>query len=76
VVFDRGRNHEVPTLVAPRRFLRPANQLTAYLYPHHLLDLVDGDCGLFLSGGGETEERERYLASAAASPAGRGRSST
>ena len=76
VVFDRGRNHEVPTLVAPRRFLRPANQLISYIYPHHLLDLVDGDCGLFLSGGGETEERDRYIASAAASPRGRGRSPT
>jgi hypothetical protein len=55
--------------------LRPSNQLTAYLYPHNLLDLVDGDCGLFLSGGGETEERERYIASAAASPGVRGRTS-
>ena len=61
-VFDRGRGHDVPTLVAPKRFLRPASQLTDLLYPHHYLDLVDGNCSLFVSGGGETEERERYVA--------------
>jgi hypothetical protein len=61
-VFDRGRGHDVPTLVAPKKFLRPASQLTDLLYPHHYLDLVDGDAGLFLSGGGEIEQRERYVA--------------
>lgn len=61
-VYDRGRGHTVPTLVAPRRFLRPASQLEYLLYPHDLLDLVDGDTTAFLSGGGETEERDRYVA--------------
>ena len=60
--FDRARQHELPILVAPKRFLRPASQLTALLYPHHLLDLVDGDTAAFFSGGGATEERERYVA--------------
>ncbi len=60
VVYDRGRGHDVPTLVCPRRFLRPAEQLTYLLYPHHCLDLVDGDTDMFLHGGGETEEREFY----------------
>ena len=62
VVYDRGRGHDVPTLVAPRRFLRPARQLIDLLYPHDYLDLIDGETGLFLSGGGEAEERERYVA--------------
>lgn len=62
VVYDRGREHTVPTLVAPKRFLRPASQLEYLLYPHDLLDLVDGDTTAFLSGGGETEERDRYVA--------------
>lgn len=62
VTFDRGRGHEVPVLVAPKRFLRPAQQLIDYLYPHHLLGLVDGDTNSFLQGGGETEERDRYVA--------------
>lgn len=62
VVYDRGRGHEVPTLVAPKRHLRPASQLEYLLYPHDLLDLVDGDTSAFLSGGGETEERDRYVA--------------
>lgn len=61
-VYDRGRGHTVPTLVAPKRFLRPASQLEYLLYPHYLLDAVDGDLSAFLSGGGETEERDRYVA--------------
>lgn len=73
VVFDRGRGHDVPTLVAPKQFLRPASQLIAYLYPHHLIELVDGDCGMFLSGGGETEERERYVAKTHPDAGGRDR---
>lgn len=62
VTFDRGRKHEVPVLVAPKAHLRPADSLIALIYPHLYLDLVDGDTGLFLSGGGEVEERERYVA--------------
>lgn len=72
VVFDRGRGHDVPTLVAPKKFLRPADQLTNLIYPHHYLDLVDGDAGLFLSGGGAIEERERYVAKTHPDIGGRG----
>jgi len=60
--FDRGRGHEVPVLVAPKGHLRPAQQLIDLIYPHHFLDLVDGETGAFVSGGGEVEERERYVA--------------
>lgn len=62
VTHDRGRGHDVPVLVAPKRCLRPAWQLTDLIYPHMFLDLVDGDTGAFVSGGGEVEERERYVA--------------
>jgi hypothetical protein len=60
--FDRGRGHEVPVLVAPKSHLRPAEQLIDLIYPHLYLDLVDGNTEAFCSGGGETEERERYVA--------------
>lgn len=62
VTFDRGRGHEVPVLVAPKSHLRPAESLIELIYPHGYLDLVDGETGLFLSGGGKVEERERYVA--------------
>jgi hypothetical protein len=62
--FDRGRQHEVPVLTAPKSHLRPAQQLIDLIYPHLYLDLVDGDTELFCSGGGEVEERERYVAKA------------
>lgn len=62
VTFDRGRGHEVPILVAPKAHLRPAEALINLLYPHEYLDLVDGPTEAFLFGGGETEERERYVA--------------
>lgn len=62
VTFDRGRRHELPVLVAPKSALRPAESLINLLYPHNYLDLVDGDTDAFLSGGGKTEERERYVA--------------
>lgn len=74
VVYDRGRGHDVPTLVAPRRFLRPARQLIDLLYPHDYLDLIDGETGLFLSGGGEAEERERYVAKTHPDAGGRNQS--
>jgi hypothetical protein len=60
--FDRGRQHEVPVLVAPKSHLRPARQLIDLIYPHLYLDLVDGDTEAFCAGGGKTEERERYVA--------------
>lgn len=62
VTFDRTRNHEIPILEAPKKFLRPAETLIDFLYPHSLLDLVDGDTSAFVSGGGEVEQRERYVA--------------
>lgn len=70
VTFDRGRGHEVPVLVAPKSHLREAGELTRILYPHLFLDLVDGDATLFLSGGGETEERDRYVAKVRTDPGG------
>lgn len=60
-VFDRGRGHVVPTLVAPKRVLRPAATLMAFLYPHGKLELVDGDAGLFIHGGGTIEERDHHI---------------
>lgn len=60
--FDRGRGHSVPVLQAPKGALRPAESLIELLYPHAYLELVDGDTDCFLSGGGEVEERERYVA--------------
>ena len=62
VTVDRGRGHQVPVLVAPKSHLRPAAELIALIYPHAYLDLVDGETDIFLSGGGATEERERYVA--------------
>lgn len=73
VVFDRGRGHEVPTLVCPKACLRPAQTLIDYLYPHLLLDLVDGDTEAFVRGGGEVETRDRYVAQTHPDAAGRER---
>jgi len=61
VTFDRGRQHEVPVLVAPKSHLRSAESLIALIYPHGYLDLVDGDTRLFVTGGGQVEERDRYV---------------
>jgi hypothetical protein len=69
VTFDRRRGHEVPVLVAPKRFLRPASQLMNYLYPHTLLGMVDCDTGGFVRGGGEACTRERSAAAGAGSHA-------
>ena len=74
VAFDRGRGHKVPCLYAPKSHLRPASQLTDYLYPHHYLELIDGNADLFVSGGGEAEERERYIAHTHPDLGGRARS--
>lgn len=73
VTHDRGRGHEVPVLVAPKRFLRPADQLIELIYPHCYLDLVDGNTDCFLHGGGEVEERERYVAKTHPDAGGRSR---
>jgi hypothetical protein len=62
VTFDRGRGHEVPVLVAPKSHLRTSESLIELLYPHLYLDLVDGPTDAFVSGGGKTEERDRYVA--------------
>jgi hypothetical protein len=58
--FDRGRNHEVKVLACPKKFLRPATQLTNLIFPQSFLDLVDGDTGFLCGGGGETERRDTY----------------
>lgn len=60
VVMDTTRGHKMGMLVAPKSHLRPAEQLIDYLVPHALLGGIDGDTGLFVTGGGEVEERERY----------------
>ena len=62
ITHDRARGHDLSVLVAPKRFLRPASQLTELIFPHTYLGLVDGDTSCFLSGGGATEERDRYVA--------------
>lgn len=71
VVRDRGRQHDVPVLVAPKSHLRPASELMGLIYPHLYTDLVDGDTELFCRGGGETEERERYVAKTSPDAGGR-----
>jgi hypothetical protein len=73
VVTDTTRGHDMGMLVAPKRFLRPAEQLTALLVPHSLLEGVDGDTSLFVVGGGKVEERERYVAQTDPCARGRGR---
>lgn len=72
VTHDRGRGHDVPVLVAPKAHLRPAKELTALLFPHLYLDLVDGHTSLFVSGGGEAEERDRYVEKTHPDAGGRG----
>lgn len=62
VTHDRARGHDLPVLVAPKKFLRPASQLIELIFPHTYLELVDGDTTLFSQGGGEVEARERYVA--------------
>jgi len=62
VTHDRGRGHDVPVLVCPKRFLRSSEQLCGLIFPQLYLDLVDGDTGLFSRGGGVVEERDRYVA--------------
>lgn len=61
VVRDTTRGHSMGMLCAPKSHLRPAQQLLDYLIPHELLGGIDGDTGLFVTGGGEVEERERYV---------------
>jgi hypothetical protein len=73
-VYDRGRGHMVPTLVAPRSVLRPSETLLQLLYPHTHLELVDADIGgAFRRGGGEAEERERHVEITDPAARGRGR---
>ncbi len=71
VTHDRGRGHDVPVLVCPKRFLRPAEQLIDLVFPHLYLDLVDGQTDWLVSGGGETERRDSYLAKAHPDAGGR-----
>lgn len=46
-VFDTMRGFRVPTLVAPRRFLRPAEQLLKLIYRADQLGYVEGSTGAF-----------------------------
>lgn len=46
-VFDSMRGFSVPTLVAPRRFLRPADQLLRIIYRADQLGWVEGGTGAF-----------------------------
>jgi len=62
VTHDRGRGHAVPVLVCPKRFLRSSDQLCGLIFPQLYLDLVDGNTELLCGGGGEVEERDRYVA--------------
>lgn len=71
-VFDRGRGHPFQMLVCPKQHLRPAEQLINLIYPHLYLDLVDGNTTAFVSGGGEAEERDRYVAKTHPDAGGRG----
>jgi hypothetical protein len=61
-VKDNTRGHDMGMLVAPKEHLRHADELEKYLYPQEFLEFVDGDTSLFVRGGGEVEERERYVA--------------
>lgn len=61
VVRDTTRGHEMGMLVAPKKHLRRSEELQNYLVPHHSLELIDGDTSAFVVGGGEVEERERYV---------------
>ncbi len=62
IVTDNTRGHDMGMLVAPKKHLRPAEELEKYLYPAEFLEFVDGDTSLFIKGGGEVEERDRYIA--------------
>ncbi|NBW17099.1 MAG: hypothetical protein EBR82_54895 [Caulobacteraceae bacterium] len=71
-VFDRGRGHAVPMLVAPKDCLRAADTLITFLYPHGQLELVDADTGGFVAGGGEVEERDCHAEKNDPAPRSRG----
>ncbi|NBW20213.1 MAG: hypothetical protein EBR82_70815, partial [Caulobacteraceae bacterium] len=75
VVKDNTRGHDMGMLVAPKGHLRHADELEKYLYPHDFLEFLDGDTALFVTGGGEVEERDRYVAKAHPDVGGRGKSS-
>ena len=62
VVTDTTRGHQMGMLVAPKKHLRRSEELQNFLVPHHSLELIDGDTSAFVVGGGEVEERERYVA--------------
>lgn len=59
VVTDTTRGHQMGMLVAPKAHLRHADELQRYLVPHGYLDVIDGDTSLFVTGGGQVENRER-----------------
>lgn len=47
VVYDSMRGFSMPTLVAPSKFLRPAEQLHGLLFPAANLQWVEGAAGAF-----------------------------
>lgn len=61
VVTDTTRGHQMGMLVAPKAHLRSADELQRYLVPHGQLHVIDGDTSLFVTGGGQVENRERAV---------------
>lgn len=66
VVYDGMRGFAMPTLVAPSRFLRSADQLVAILFSAGGLQWVDGETGAFAGKGQGADKCDP-------SPRGRGR---
>lgn len=66
IVHDGMRGFAMPTLVAPTRFLRPAEQLCSLLFPADNLQWVEGESGAFSAEGEVTDRCDP-------APRGRGR---
>jgi hypothetical protein len=47
VIWDGMRKFNVPTLVAPKRYLRHADELRAILLPQQLLQCIEGPAAAF-----------------------------
>ena len=52
-IWDSMRGFKVSTLVAPTKFLRPADTLLQYLCTEDQLQWVDGDMQAFRKDGGD-----------------------
>jgi hypothetical protein len=66
VVYDSMRGFAMPTLVAPSRFLRPAEQLQSLMLSSESLQWIDGATGAFGAEGGVDDKCDPR-------PRGRGR---